>query len=218
MRLQSAIFDMDGTLIDSMPMWRNLLNDYLHAQGRMAKGNLWEEIRPLTLLDTAVYLREVYKLHQSEEQIVADIDKRIASFYQTQAKAKPGVEKFLSLLKMEGVWMYVATGTDRPLAEAGLRCAGLDGYFRGLVTCQETGKGKDKSADIFERAMVRLHSNKKDTSIFEDSLPAIRTAKAAGFRVAGVYDADCEADQDEIRAISDYYIRSFEEMFTAQAL
>ena len=218
MRLQSAIFDMDGTLIDSMPMWRNLLNDYLRSQGRMAKGNLWEEIRPLTLEDTAVYFREVYKLHQSEERIVEEINERIAAFYQTQAKAKPGVDKFLSLLKMEGVWMYVATGTDRPFAEAGLKCAGLDGYFRGMITCQESGAGKDKSADIFERAMVRLRSNKKDTIIFEDSLPAIRVAKAAGFRVAGVYDADCPGDQDEIRAISDYYIRSFEEMYTTTAV
>ena len=218
MRLQSAIFDMDGTLIDSMPMWKNLLNDYLRSQGRMAKGNLWEEIRPLTLEDTAVYFREVYKLHQSEEQIVREINERIAAFYQRKAKAKPGVEQFLSLLKMEGVWMYVATGTDRPLAEAGLKCAGIDGYFRGIVTCQESGAGKDKSADIFERATARLLSNKKDTIIFEDSLPAIRTAKAAGFRVAGVYDADCPDDQDEIQAISDYYIRSFEEMFTTTSV
>ena len=218
MRLQSAIFDMDGTLIDSMPMWKNLLNDYLRSQGRMAKGNLWEEIRPLTLEDTAIYFREVYKLHQSEERIVAEINERIASFYQRKAKAKPGVEQFLSLLKMEGVWMYVATGTDRPSAEAGLNGAGIDGYVRGIVTCQESGAGKDKSADIFERATARLLSNKKDTIIFEDSLPAIRTAKAAGFRVAGVYDADCPEDQDEIRAISDYYIRSFEEMFTAQSV
>lgn len=218
MRLQSAIFDMDGTLLDSMPMWRNLLNDFLHAQGRMAKGNLWEEIRPLTLLDTAVYFREVYKLRQSEEEIVSEIEKRIAAFYEKEVRAKPGVDKFLSMLKMEGVWMYIATGTDRPLAEAGLKCAGIDGYFRGIVTSQESGQGKDKSADIFERAMVRLRSNKKDTIIFEDSLPAIRLAKAAGFRVAGVYDADCPGDQDEIRAISDYYIRSFEEMYTTTAV
>ena len=215
MRLQSAIFDMDGTLLDSMPMWRNLLNDFLHAQGRMAKGNLWEEIRPLTLEDTAAYFREVYKLRQSEDEIVSMINDRIGEFYRHEVRAKPGAERFLSLLKMEGVWMCVATGTDRPFAEAGLKCAGLDGYFRGLLTCKESGAGKDKSADIFERAMVRLRSNKKNTIIFEDSLPAIRVAKAAGFRVVGVYDADCPGDQDEIRAISDYYIRSFEEMFDA---
>ena len=218
MRLQSAIFDMDGTLLDSMPMWRNVIDDFLHAQGRMVKADTWKVVRGLGMGDTSAYLRETYKLRQSEEEITRMVETRIADFYQKAARAKPGVEKFLSLLKMEGVWMYVATGTDRPLAEAGLRCAGLDGYFRGLVTCQEAGIGKDQSADVFERAMVRLRSNKKDTIIFEDTLAAIRTAKAAGFRVAGVYDADCPADQDEIRAISDYYIRSFEDMFTAQSV
>lgn len=218
MRLQSAIFDMDGTLLDSMPMWRNLLNDFLRSQGRVAKSNLWEDVRPLTLLDTAVYMREVYKLHQPEDEIVSMIEERISNYYSKKARPKPGVEKFLSLLKMEGVWMYIATATDRPLTEAGLKCAGIDGYFRGIVTCREAGAGKEKSADVYERAMVRLRSNKKDTIIFEDSLAAIRTAKAAGFRVAGVYDADCPSDQDEIRAIADYYIRSFEEMFTEQTL
>ena len=114
--------------------------------------------------------------------------------------------------------MYVATATDRPLAEAALRHAGIDGYFRGIVTVAEAGAGKAESAEIYERAMRRLQSNKKDTVIFEDALHAIQTAKAAGFRVAAVYDASAEADQEEIRRISDYYIRSFEEMFEAKAL
>ena len=106
MRLQSAIFDMDGVLLDSMPMWRNLLNDFLHSQGRIPKGNLWDEIRPLTVLDTAVYLRDAYKLRQSEQEIERMINQRIEAFYQTEVQAKAGVEKFLALLKMEGVWMY----------------------------------------------------------------------------------------------------------------
>ena len=165
MRLQSAIFDMDGVLLDSMPMWRNLLNDFLHSQGRIPKGNLCDEIRPLTVLDTAVYLRDAYKLRQSEQEIERMINQRIETFYQTEVQAKAGVEKFLALLKMEGVWMYVATGTARPLTEAGLKRAGLDDYFRGIVTCDEVGYGKDRRADVYEHAMVRLRSNKKDTIV-----------------------------------------------------
>ena len=114
--------------------------------------------------------------------------------------------------------MYVATATDRPLAEAALRHAGIDGYFRGMITVAEAGAGKAESAEIYERAMRRLHSNKKDTVIFEDAYHAIVTAKAAGFRVAAVYDAEEDANQEEIRRISDYYIRSFEEMFETKTL
>ena len=114
--------------------------------------------------------------------------------------------------------MYVATNTDRHLAEPALRHAGIGQYFRGILTCSEIGAGKNDSPEIYERAMTRLRSNKKDTVIFEDAVHAIRTAKRAGFRVCGVYDPSAEADQEEIRRLSDYYIRSFEEMFEAETL
>ena len=114
--------------------------------------------------------------------------------------------------------MYVATATDRHLAQAALRHAGIDGYFRGIVTSAEVPLGKEESPEIYERAMRRLQSNKKDTVVFEDAFHAVRTAKAAGFRVAAVYDASAEADQAEIRGLADYYIRSFDEMFETTAL
>jgi HAD superfamily hydrolase (TIGR01509 family) len=151
------------------------------------------------------------------DEIVAMTEARVERFYRDEVRAKPGVEKFLSLLKMEGVWMYIATATERRLAEIALKHAGIDQYFRGLITSAEAGEGKNTSPEIYERAMRRLRSNKKDTVVFEDALHAIQTAKGAGFRVCGVYDASAEEDQPEIQRISDYYIRSFEEMFETKA-
>lgn len=150
---------------------------------------------------------------QTVDELIAMTEAQVEDFYRHQVQAKAGTVKFLSLLKMEGVWMYVATNTSRYLAEAGLRHAGIDQYFRGLLTCSEVGEGKHTSPEIYERCLRRLRSNKKDTVVFEDALHAIQTAKAAGFRVAAVYDPSAEADQEEIRRISDYYIRSFDEMF-----
>ena len=218
MRLQSAIFDMDGTLLDSMPIWRGLGASLMRDMGIEPAPELNDKLKTLSLRDGLAYCREVYGLSQTVDQLVGMVFDKIHDFYCERVRPKPGVEKFLSLLKMEGVWMYVATATDRPLAEAALRHAGIDGYFRGIITVAEAGAGKAESAEIYERAMRRLQSNKKDTVIFEDALHAIQTAKAAGFRVAAVYDASAEADQEEIRRISDYYIRSFEEMFEAKAL
>ena len=217
MRLQSAIFDMDGTLLDSMPMWQELGVSLLGRFGVEADAELQERLKPMTLRQGAAYCRETYHLEPTVEELVALLEQRVDHFYHNEVQAKPGVARFLSLLKMEGVWMYVATATDRHLAEAALRHAGINGYFRGLVTSAEVGSGKD-NPEIFERAMRRLRSNKKDTVVFEDSLRAIRTAKAAGFRVAGVYDASSEAQQEEIRSLADYYIRSFDEMFETTAL
>ena len=112
--------------------------------------------------------------------------------------------------------MYVATATHRRLTEKAQKTAGIDHYFRGIVTSADAGNHKSESADIYEMAMRRLQSNKRDTVVFEDALHAIRTAKAAGFRVAGVYEATAEQDQPEIRRLCDYYIRSYEELVQSE--
>ena len=213
MRLQSAIFDMDGTLLDSMHIWNDVGPKTLRSMGIEPAPDLGPRLMLMTFRDGAALCKEEYHLSESVEEIMDLTKDRVRSFYEQEVQAKPGVEKFLSLLKMEGVWMYVATNTDRDLVEAALKHTGLEGYFRGILTCAEVGAGKKDSPEIYERAMRRLRGNKKDTVIFEDALHAIRTAKTAGFRVGGVYDPSAEADQEEIKSLSDYYIRSFEEMF-----
>lgn len=218
MRLQSAIFDMDGTLLDSMHIWDDVAPTILRAQGIEPEADLHEKVKDLTIREGAQYCKDTYHMPQSVDEIVAMTDAFVEEFYRNEVQAKPGVKKFLSLLKMEGVWMYVATNTDRHLVEIALKHAGIDSYFRGILTCGEVGIGKKESPEIYERAMRRLRSTKRDTVVFEDALHAIRTAKAAGFRVAAVYDPSAEADQDEIRQLSDYYIRSFEEMIETKSI
>ena len=212
MRLQSAIFDMDGTLLDSMDMWTDLGPSMLRRLGVEPDGTDQANLLHKPLSEKAAYCKEKYGLPQTIAEIMAAGAAIVEEFYSTQVQAKPGVPEFLSLLKMEGVWMYVATATDRPLVEMALAHTGLRDYFRGIVTCAEAGVGKE-SPEVYERAMRRLRSGKKDTVVFEDALFAIRTAKAAGFRVAGVYDKVSQSDQEEIRRLSDYYIQSYEEMY-----
>ena len=186
MRLQSAIFDMDGTLLDSMPTWRELGPTFLKEAGITATPEQDRMLHILADCDVIPYLREVCGLPWSQQEIIDQIIQRMETFYSSQVRPKPGLEKFLSILKMEGVWMYVATATHRRLTEKALKTAGIDHYFRGIVTSADAGNHKSESADIYEMAMRRLQSNKRDTVVFEDALHAIRTAKAAGFRVAGV--------------------------------
>lgn len=217
MRLQSAIFDMDGTLLDSMGMWRTLASVLARNHGKEAPPDLDRQVASLGLWEGTAYCKEVCGLPGTVDELVKEIWGQIEDFYQNQVQPKPGVVKFLSLLKMEGVWMYVATATDRTLAEAALRHAGIDGYFRGIITSEEAGQEKREGPEIYERAMRRLQSNKKDTVIFEDALHALRTAKAAGFRTAAVYD-ESEPNQEEMRRLADYYIESFEEMYETNKL
>ena len=218
MRLQSAIFDMDGTLVDSMPTWRNAAANVLRSMGIEPAPDIHSHISDLTVFDGAKYCVEAYHLDMTVQQFIQRVDDLMEDFYRNEVELKPGAKKFLSLLKMEGVWMYVATNTDRHLVEIALKRTGIADYFRGILTCGEVGIGKKESPEIYERALRRLRSTKKDTVVFEDALFAIRTAKAAGFRVCAVYDDFEKNSQDEIRALSDYYIRSFEEMFESETL
>lgn len=210
MRLQGAIFDLDGTLLDSMKIWLNLSTDLLRSLGRTPDPDTEARARTMSVHQCARYYIQRYGLSQTEDELVGMVDDRIRRFYAHEAQPKPDVDKFLSILKMEGVWMYVATATDREHVEAALKRTGLSGYFRGILTCQEVGAGKE-SPLIYEKSLTRLRCRKEDCVVFEDSPHAIRTAKAAGFRVAAVYDPAAEADQEEIRGLADYYIRSFSE-------
>ena len=161
MRLQSAIFDMDGTLLDSMPTWRELGPTFLKEAGISATPEQDRMLHTLADCDVIPYLREVCGLPWSQQEIIDQIIQRMETFYSSQVRPKPGLEKFLSILKMEGVWMYVATATHRRLTEKALKTAGIDHYFRGIVTSADAGNHKSESADIYEMAMRRLQSNKR---------------------------------------------------------
>ena len=211
MRLQSAVFDMDGTLVDSMPMWRSLAGALVRSHGLLPPPDLDSRVSSLSMLEGCALCRELCGLPGTPEELAEEVWEQVRQFYRHEVRPKPGVIPFLSILKMEGVWMYVATATDRPLAEAALKTAGLDGFFRGIVTTREAGREKREGPEVYERALRRLRSTKKDTVVFEDALHALRTAKAAGFRTAAVYD-ESEPDQEEMRRLAEYYIRSFEEM------
>ena len=211
MRLQSAIFDMDGTLVDSMGLWRTMGSVLAENHGAVPPPGLDRQVASLGLWEGTAYCKELFGLSEPVEELVQEIWGRIEHFYRHEVRPKPGVIRFLSILKMEGVWMYVATATDRPLAEAALKTAGLEGFFRGIITSREAGQEKREGPEIYERALRRLRSTKKDTVVFEDALHALRTARAAGFRTAAVYD-ESEPEQEEMRRLAEYYIRSYEEL------
>lgn len=212
MRLAAAIFDMDGVLLDSNYIWRDLGPNYLRSHGLEPEEGLRRILQPLSMEDTAVYFRTRYHIPRTDDQIVQDLTDIIRDEYTLRAPAKAGADRLLALLKAHGVPMYVATATDRVLAEAALRRNGLLDYFKGILTCAEVGASKT-SPKIYEEALARLGCAKEDCVIFEDSLHAVRTASGAGFRVAAVYDSDSAEAQEEIRSLSETWIPSYDEWF-----
>ena len=216
MRLNCAIFDMDGTVLDSMQAWVDAIGHILTRRGITPPADLREITRPMNGMLLVDYLQREFLPGITGREITDEVGAYMEDFYSDRVQAKAGVKNFLSLLKMEGVQCYLATATHRELVRRAIAHAGLEPYFKGIITSGEVGKNKIDSPDIYEWAMKRMGGNKADTVVFEDALFAIRTAKKARFRVAGVYDPDSEADQEEIRALSDYYITSFEELYQTE--
>lgn len=205
--LKGAIFDLDGTLLDSMFIWDTIGEDYLRTLGKEPHEDLREAFMPLTLEEAAEYYREHYGVTLSVREIVDGVNAMVEGIYRTKVTLKPGIEEYLRWLKENGVKMCVATVTDRYLVEETLERLGIRHYFSEIFTCAEVGFGKDKPI-IYRKALEHLGTKKDETVVFEDALFALRTAKADGFTAVGVYDKH-ESGQDELRHLADYYIRDY---------
>ena len=211
MTLKGAIFDLDGTLLDSMGIWETIGDEYLLMKGCKPLPNLWEKLKALSMLQTAVYFKEEYGLQDSVEDICSQVNAMIEYKYSMEIQFKPTALSFIKKLDRLGVRMCIATATDRHLTEAALQRLDALEYFCGIVTCTEVGCGKDRPL-IYERALELLKTEKDNTIVFEDALHGVETAKKAGFRAAGVYDASADGDREQIQRIANWYIRSFEEL------
>ena len=208
MKISGAIFDMDGTLTDSMFIWEDLGKRYLISCGVTPSENLREEIKKLTVFETAEYFRERYGLKKTNEEIYAGVDALLWPMYRDEVSPKEGVQLVLETLKEHGIPMVVATATDRHIVEMVLEKSGLLGYFSEIFTTGAVGAGKEDPL-IFKIALQSLGTPKAETIVFEDTLYAIKTAKQAGFLIAGVYDDSQDSLQDEIKALSDFYITDY---------
>lgn len=203
-----VIFDVDGTLLDSMPVWAHSGERYLSSVGIKAPDTLGRALFSMTMQEGAKYIKETFAMTQTAQEIKDGIIKVVASAYQNETLPKPGAFVFLNALREAGIPMTVITSNDRPLIAAAFDRLGLEPYFKEIITCGEFGSGKDHP-DIFHAAASRMNSNPASTWVAEDGLYAMRTAKKAGYRVIGVADACSRQDEAQIRQIADYFITDF---------
>ena len=208
MKIKCAIFDFDGTLFDSMYIWDNVADTYLRSLGKIPTSTLREDVRALSLYQSACYFKKEYDLSLSTNEIVTGVNQIIERYYLYEVLPKAGVVEFLEQLKNSGVTMCIATATDRYLIESALKRCKMEHYFDAIFTCGEVGHGKDEPV-IFRKAMESFDADLVETLVFEDALHAVCTAKADGFTVIAVAD-DSEMRRSEIYKLSDFYIESFE--------
>ena len=206
--IKGAIFDLDGTLLDSMFIWDTIGEEYLRSLGKEPHEDLKETFMKLTLEEAAEYYREHYGVALSVNEIVDGVNEMVAKLYRTKVTLKDGVREFLEALKSQGVKMCVATVTDSPIVEDVLCNLGIRDFFTEIFTCAQVGYNKE-TQHIYRAALEVLGTSKEETVVFVDALLALMTAKNDVFCVAAVYDKH-ELRQTEMKENSDYYITNYE--------
>jgi len=211
LNIKGAIFDLDGTLIDSMWVWGDVARRYIESHGKTPRPGFREALRVLNTREEAQYYIDEYGVDLPVDEVIKGRDDLMMEFLLTVVELKAGVKSVLNELKKRGVVMCIATATERNLVEPTLQRHGLTDHFKCVFTCTEEGTSK-KYPDIYVRASEFLGTKAGETLVVEDALYAMKTAKKAGFVVAGVYDKVSDDQQEKIKALCDYYWINIDEM------
>lgn len=204
-----AIFDMDGTLVDSMVYWKNLAAEFLTSKGvSHVSKEILEKIKPMTMTESsALFIRE-FSLEGTPESIAAEMNSRMDEHYCKDIPLKEGVRAYLEQLAQNGTVMCVASATAEYLMDACLTRLGVRSYFQFLISCETVGIGKNQP-DVYFESAKRLGCLPCEAAVYEDALYAAKTAKEAGFYVVGIYDESAEAHWNEMQILADETIRTF---------
>lgn len=208
--VKGVIFDVDGVLLNSMPVWENLGELYLQRLGIEAESGLGARLYTMSLEQSAEYMIDRYQLELTPEQVIAGVNQEVKDFYAERVPLKEGVRQYLNEFREKGVPMVIATTGDRKNAEAALKRLNVFRFFQGIFTCSEIGSSKNEP-DIYYAAALQLDTDPGQTWVFEDAYHAICTAKKAGFRTVGVYDKANDRDLAHIWNTADIYLPEFQD-------
>ena len=200
------IFDMDGVLLDTMPLWEHLGVDYLTAHGIQPTPGLRERLLTMTLPQAADLFRSDFGMTCSAAEIIAGIDALAEEFYTVRAPLKPGVAETLTELRQRGYRCVVATATDRALVRAAFERTGIVEHFEQCFTCTELNLSK-KDPKFFRTILRTLQAAPEECAVIEDALHAIRTAVAVGLDTYALYD---ESNHDHWPQIQSTATRAFQ--------
>ncbi|WP_446898071.1 HAD family hydrolase [Clostridium sp. LBM24168] len=206
--IEGAIFDLDGTLLDSMGMWENIDKEYLGNRNIPMPANLKMEIEHLSFRETAEYFKSRFNISDCIEIIEKDWYNMAFSKYAKNAMIKPYAKQFLRLLKSKNIKIALATSNYRTTSIAALKRNHIYELFDAIITTQDITRGKN-FPDIYIVASTKINIPPEKCVVFEDSLPAIKAARQANMYVVAVHDKYCPYDWQYILKYSNAGIIDF---------
>ncbi|MBW7572133.1 HAD family hydrolase [Caproiciproducens faecalis] len=209
--LKGAIFDLDGTLLESMGIWAQIDRWFLAKRGISLPDDYVEKVTPMNYRDAAAYTIARFSLTETAEEVIRDWVEMSEQAYRFEIALKPRAGEFLRKLKSRGVKLAVATAQTPELYEPALKNNGVFDLFDAFAHLGEVERGKG-FPDIYFLAAQRLGLSAQDCVVFEDISAGIRGAKAGGFWTCGVYDVYSDYEKEIILREADEYINSFAEL------
>lgn len=213
--IDAVIFDMDGSLVDSMWLWKAIDIEYLGRYGIPLPEDLQSRIEGMSFSETAVYFKEHFAIPDSIEEIKADWNRMAWDKYLHEVPLKPGIPEFLEGCRANGIKLGIATSNSRELVENVAAVHKLRVHFTSIVTGCDVARGKP-SPDIYLEAARQLEVPPERCLVFEDIVPGILAGKSAGMRVCAVEDLYSVSSREEKKALADYYIDEFSGLFSAE--
>ncbi len=210
MEFLGGIFDLDGTLLDSMGVWEQIDIDFLARRGFSVPEDYIKTITPMGFAAAAEYTIRRFHLNETPEDLIAEWKEMSIETYSSAIFLKPFAKEYLKHLKSSGVRLAVATASHEGLFVPALKNNGVYELFDAFVTVDEVPRGKG-FPDVYEKAAERLSLLPEQCVVFEDIFAGIQGANAGNFLSVGVYEPRSKFEEEEIKRHSKFYIHDFKE-------
>lgn len=205
------IFDMDGTLLESMHIWINLYTDLLKIFGIASDESIYDIASKMSLPEIAEYIVKKHSMSKTPQEVLSIIREYIENFYFNEVNTKEKAREVLEYFNNKNIPMSVATLTNKKFTLGALDHNEITKFFNPILTCREVGHYKTEPNIYLECAKI-MGTEVQNTYVVEDTLYALKTANKAGFITVGIYDVNAEPDREKIKKEAKFYIKDLSEL------